>query len=180
MKIYRIKLTQSDNEDLLRLIDIPGNYTFEALHLAILSALEFDDSQLASFYMSDDQWNKGQEITLLDMGDDASPLTMQEVQLDHFITKKGSKLIYVYDFILMWTFYLELQDIVEENPNWEYPMLVEEKGASPDQYGEESRYPDEISDEDQQIIDEIKKQGLNFGYGDDYGKEGNDNDDDYY
>ena len=185
MKIYRFKMTLADNEELLRVIDIPGNYTFEAFHFAILSAINFDDSQLASFYLGDSQWNKGQEVTLMDMGDESAPITMRDARIDQMLSKKGDKLIYVYDFILMWTFYLELQDILEHNPNWDYPMLVEEKGEAPDQYGEQGRYPDELSDEDKKIIEQIKKQGFNFGLGNDYegggdyGDEYSD-DDDYY
>lgn len=179
MHIYRFRVTLSDNEEFLRVIDIPGNYSFEALHLSILSAVNFDDSQLASFYISNQQWEKEQEITLLDMGDDAAPLTMQEAQIDKMLKKKGERLIYVYDFILMWTFYLELQDVLEPNPEWEYPMLVEEQGSSPDQYGDKSHYPDEISDEDQQIIDQIKKEGLNLGMGDNPNKGSGYDDEDY-
>ncbi len=175
MNIYRFKVSLKNHDDLLRVIDIPGNYTFEGLHLAILSAVNFDDSQLASFYVSDDKWEKGQEITLLDMGDDAAPLIMQDARLDKMLKKKGEHLIYVYDFILMWTFYLELHDIIEPNPEWEYPMLVEEEGPAPDQYGEKGQYPDEISEEDQKIIEQIKKQGFDFNLGDDSDE---DNDDD--
>ncbi len=175
MKIYRFKVTLANHDDLLRVIDISGDYTFEGLHLAILSSVNFDDSQLASFYLSDEKWEKGQEMTLLDMGDDASPITMNEVRIDKMLKKKGARLIYVYDFILMWTFYLELQDILEPNPNWEYPMLVEETGNPPDQYGEKGRYPDEISDEDQKIIDRLKEEGFNLGLGGEF-NEGDDDD----
>jgi len=165
MNIYRFSVTLPDYQDFLRVIDIPGNYSFEDLHLAILSAVDFDDSQLASFYLSDQAWNVGQEITLMDMGEDTSPLTMKDARIDAMLDQKGAHLIYVYDFILMWGFYLEVQDITEPNPEWEYPILVEEVGAPPDQYGDKGHYPDKISDEDQQLIDKLKSQGLNLGFG---------------
>lgn len=174
-QIYRFSVTMPDDEDFERVIDIPGNYSFEALHLATLSAVNFDDSQLASFYLSNPKWQKGQEITLVDMGDEQAPPTMASVQLDQMLTESGARLVYVYDFILMWTFYLELMAITAPDPTWEYPMLVEETGSSPDQYGEQSHYPEALSDEDQDLIDQLKQQGLNLGLGND--EPGDDQDD---
>lgn len=164
-QIYRFSVTMPDNEELERVIDIPGDYTFEAFHFAILSAVNFDDSQLASFYVSNQKWEKGKEITLMDMGDEQAPPTMDSVKLDQMLTEEESRLVYVYDFILLWTFYLELIAIASPNPNWEYPMLVEETGDAPDQYGEKSHYPEALSDEDQQLIEQLKQQGLNLGLG---------------
>ena len=166
-QIYRFSVTMPDDEEFERVIDIPGDYTFEALHLAVLSAVGFDDAQLASFYLSDNAWQKGQEITLMDMGDEQAPPTMASIRLDQKLTQPESRLVYVYDFILMWTFYLELIAIAAPNPSWEYPMLVEENGPGPDQYGEQSHYPDPLSDEDQETIEQLKQQGLNLGFSDD-------------
>ncbi len=166
-QIYRFSVTMPDDEAFERIIDIPGEYTFEALHLAILSAVNFDDSQLASFYISDQSWEKGEEITLMDMGDDQALPTMASLSLDQKLTQPEARLVYVYDFILLWTFYLELIAIAAPNPNWEYPMLVEEAGSAPDQYGEQSHYPEALSDEDQALIEQLKQQGLNLGLGGD-------------
>ena len=162
-QIYRFSITMPDDEAFERIIDIPGDYTFEALHLAVLSAVNFDDAQLASFYVSDASWQKGEEITLMDMGDENAPATMESLRLADKLTQPEARLVYVYDFILMWTFYLELIAIAAPNPNWEYPMLVEEAGTSPDQYGEQSHYPEALSDEDQELIEQLKQQGLNLG-----------------
>lgn len=162
-QIYRFSVTMPDDESFERIIDIPGDYTFEALHLAVLSAVNFDDAQLASFYISDAYWQKGEEITLMDMGDENAPATMESLKLEDKLTQPEARLVYVYDFILLWTFYLELIAIAAPNPNWEYPMLVEEAGTSPDQYGEQSHYPEALSDEDQELIEQLKQQGLNLG-----------------
>lgn len=177
MTVYRFKVQQSDNEELVRVIDIPDGYTLEHLHLAILSAINFNAGELASFYMSDEHWNKGQEINLVDMGEGAEAMTMADCKLNQMVSEKGDKLIYVYDFLAMWTFCLELQDKVKAQKDLEYPVLVEEHGEAPDQYGEGGSLG-ELSEEDEKFIEKLKKQGLNLGGDATGGNEEDDYDDD--
>lgn len=168
MTVFRFKVIQGNNEELVRVIDIPGNYTLEHLHLAILRSINFQEGELASFYQSDEQWNKDREIHLMDMGTDEESVTMADCKLNQVVSEKGDRLIYVYDFMAMWTFYVELQDIVKAQKELEYPVLVEEKGEAPDQYGEGAL--GELSEEDEKLIEQLKQQGLNLGGG---GEEGN-------
>lgn len=132
-----------DYEDFFRTIDIKSTQTFFDLHMAIQEAVNFDKSQLASFYMSDDQWKKGFEITLEKMttdedenDDKAVPMpVMQECRLCDYIDDPHQKLLYVFDFINMWTFYCEMTGIsMEENPKMKYPAVVKSEGIAPKQY----------------------------------------------
>lgn len=158
-KIFRIHVSLSESSGVYRIIDIPSGEFFHSLHLAILTAFNFDYSQLASFYLSNKNWKKGKEITLMDMGDEHELPTMDNVKLEDLISKKGQRLVYVYDFVLMWTFILELTRIHNREEGKKYPLLVEEKGEAPRQYGEIDRYPDEFSDEDQRLINELRREG---------------------
>ena len=67
MAVYKFKVYFEDYEDIYRVIEIKSNQTFLDFHHAILESIKFDNKQLASFYMSNDAWKKGQEITLEDM-----------------------------------------------------------------------------------------------------------------
>ena len=41
----------------------------EDLHNVITQSFGFDGTEMASFYISDDEWNQGEEISLFDMSD---------------------------------------------------------------------------------------------------------------
>jgi hypothetical protein len=64
MAAYRFKVTLEDNEDIFRDIDIKAAHTFDQFHKIIQEAFKFDAHPAASFFVSDDYWRKGQEITL--------------------------------------------------------------------------------------------------------------------
>ncbi|MEX0967023.1 MAG: hypothetical protein WD077_07280 [Bacteroidia bacterium] len=137
MSIYRIKIWLADNESVYRKIDIRGSQNFEQLHQAILNAVNFDEGQLASFYISDEDWEQGTEITLLEMGDtdeENELLVMRSTELDHIVGENFNRFIYVYDFVNMWTFRLQVLETLPEQEGLNYPMVVESEGAVPEQY----------------------------------------------
>ena len=57
-----------DKSEAVRDIEIESNSTFEVFHRAILDAFGFQGEEMASFYVSDQEWNYGREIPLADMG----------------------------------------------------------------------------------------------------------------
>ena len=78
-------------------------------------AFGFLGNEMASFYTCDAEWNQDEEIALFDMGGTGSDVRlMNESFLEDVLTEETPKLIYVYDFFSMWTFFVELADIVEE------------------------------------------------------------------
>jgi len=88
----------------------------QKLYTAIIEAFDFQGNQMASFYLSDQEWNRGTEITLEDMGDESDTLTMASVTLQEIITESKQHLILVYDFINMWIFLIELVAPIEQTP----------------------------------------------------------------
>lgn len=139
MAVYKFNVTLEDYDDLLRVIEIKSNQTFEDLHKCILQAFGFDDKQLASFYMSDDYWRKGEELSLIEMdepgpGKKAPPL-MGKTKIASFIIDPHQKILYIYDYLNQWTFHLELFQIqVKENPDAVYPLVSRSVGIPPKQY----------------------------------------------
>ena len=153
-----------DYPDVLRIIDLKANATLEDLHLAILQSVGFDTSQLASIYLCDEHWAKKAEYTLIEMNPEESELTpvMRDVKLEEIITKKGQQLLYEYDFVLMWRFLVEVEDIVETKSTKKYPQFVKSAGEAPLQYETKERYPDEVSEEDAVYIEALQKQNMNL------------------
>jgi len=133
MSVYKFRVVVDIEKDVFRDIEIQDTQTFENLHKAIINSYEFAGDQMASFYMSDDSWEKGQEIGLMDMsfGEEAGPPSMGTSVLKDFITEKNQKILYVYDFLRMWIFYVELMEEKEEEADQQYPCLALSFGDAP-------------------------------------------------
>lgn len=108
--IYKIRAILDVKKDVIRDVLIDSSNTLEDLHNSITKAFGFNGQEMASFYRTDDEWNQGEEIPLFDMSDAGESISMQSCVLEETLIKNGEKLIYVYDFMLMWTFFIELSD----------------------------------------------------------------------
>ncbi|MDT0293884.1 hypothetical protein ACFQ3R_10885 [Mesonia ostreae] len=131
--IYKFRIVLDTLDDVFRDIEIEENDTLEDLHNSITQAFGFDGTEMASFYVSDEDWNQGEEIVLFDMSEgNNSVRMMNETALDTIVSKKQTQLIYVYDFFSMWTFYVELADITAPEDGRDYPNLMFVQGQLPD------------------------------------------------
>jgi len=146
MALYKFKLTFEEYEDISRVIEIKSSQTFLEFHKAILDSIGFDHKQMASFYMSNDTWKKEQEITLEDMSDDndenSIPIpTMKDSRLSMFVNDPHQKIVYVYDFLEMWTMHLELVGIeIKEKAGVKYPLCSKSVGLAPKQHDKVQRF----------------------------------------
>ena len=129
---FRVILDNDTDEDIFRDLEIRETDTLEDLHNIITQSFGFDGTEMASFYISDDMWNQGDEISLFDLSDDASAQLMNETAINSIVHEMQTKLIYVYDFFNLWTFFVELAEIVDEAEGTDYPNLMFVKGQIPD------------------------------------------------
>lgn len=131
--IYKIRIILDAEDDIFRDIEIEDTCTLEDFHNAITQAFGFGGSEMASFYTCDEEWNQDEEIALFDMSETGSNVRlMNETMLDDVLTEQKPKMIYVYDFFSMWTFFVELADIVEAEDGITYPNLLFSFGELPD------------------------------------------------
>lgn len=131
---FRVLVDTEKSEDIFRDIVISSSANFEVLYRTILESYEFAGDQLASFYMSNESWDKGHEIILVDMGLDSeidAPSLMAETPIKEFINQKGQKIILVYDFIRMWCFLIEVVDLLDSATA--APFVELSVGDSPDE-----------------------------------------------
>lgn len=134
MKSYTFRIVIDTKEDSFRDIEIGADDNFEVLNDLIIESYNFKGNQMTSFYMSDDNWDKGEEIALMDMGFGKS---MKETLLSDMIKVPNQKILYVYDFLKMWIFYVEL---IEENPKQtvdSIPAILVSVGNSPKEEAKE-------------------------------------------
>ncbi len=132
--VYRFRVILDAEEDVFRDIELLQESTLEDFHNSIVNAFGFDGTEMASFYTSDESWNQGEEIPQFDLnegdGEDNIRL-MNETTLDTVVSEEETKLIYVYDFLNMWTFLIELGEIAEVEEGRDYPNLMFVHGQIP-------------------------------------------------
>lgn len=147
--IYRFRaiLDHENKEDIFRDIEIRKTDTFEDLHNVLTQSFGFDGSEMASFYVSNDDWHQGQEIALFDMGQNEDIRMMNETIIEDVLDEDNTKLIYIYDFLNMWTFLVELGEIVEEARGTDYPNLLFVCGQVPSE-APEKQFEADQSNED--------------------------------
>ena len=130
--VYRFRVILDTKEDVFRDIELLEESTLEDFHNSIVNAFGFDGNEMASFYLSDEDWNQGEEILQYDLSEgEESVRLMNETKLDSIVSESQTKLIYVYDFLSMWTFLIELAEIAEIEEGRNYPNLMFVHGQIP-------------------------------------------------
>ena len=123
--VYKFRVILDAEEDIFRDIAILEDDTLEDLHNAIFNAFGFDGMEVASFYTCDETWNQEDEIALFDTGDvPGEQRTMSDYKLSDLLDEQNTKIIYVYDFINMWTFLVELAAIEDQIAGVPYPETL--------------------------------------------------------
>jgi hypothetical protein len=149
MAVLKFRAYYEDDESVYRDIVVKHTQTFADLHNAILKAYEFDNKHQATFYRSNDNWQRGREISLqkYDKEYKAEPLIMSETTIGSEIKDPNQKFIYTYDFVKGWAFLIELINVSkEESPKTTYPSTMRTEGIGPAQYGTKSLLGDKFVD----------------------------------
>ncbi|HUH27062.1 IS1096 element passenger TnpR family protein [Gelidibacter sp.] len=162
---FRIILDNDTDDDVFRDLEILETDTLEDLHNSITQAFGFDGIEMASFYLSDDDWNQGEEIPMFDTGDVQGEVRlMSETDINTVVNESKTRLIYVYDFFSMWTFYVELAEIIEEAEGTDYPNLMFVHGQIPteapqknfeaeDEFDDYNEFDDDFDVDDYENLD---------------------------
>jgi hypothetical protein len=141
MAVLKFRAYYEEDDAVYRDVVIKHSQTFFDLHNAILKAYEFDNKHQGTFYRSNDNWQRGREITLekYDKEYRAEPLIMSNTTIGSEIRDTNQKFVYVYDFAKNWTFHLELINVSkEESSKVIYPATSRVEGIGPQQYGTRS------------------------------------------
>lgn len=156
--VYRFVVLSDEDEAFVREFEFLESHNLLDFHNAIQEELEFDRSQIASFYMATDSWEKEEEFTLFDMG--AGSSTMENAVLEDIIFRKNQKLLYVFDFFNDRALFIEYVGESKEIEEREYPLCTNSKGLPPKQvtFGGVSRkkYNNLIvtDDEEEEVVDD--------------------------
>ena len=101
MAVLKFRIYFEEDESVYRDVAVKHTQTFEQLHQVILKGYEFDSKHQATFYRSNDNWQRGREISLekYDKQYKAEPLLMSATTVGSEIKDPNQKFIYVYDFV---------------------------------------------------------------------------------
>jgi hypothetical protein len=164
---FRVLLDTEKESEIFRDILINDDDNFESLYHAIINSFRFEGNQMASFYLSNDDWDKGHEISLMDVsyGDediDEKTSVMSNTKLKELIVRKNQKIILVYDFLRMWIFLIELIEITtkfQENPETVFSIGMappEDSKMANLEEEEEEMYSDEFDDLDDEFDEDFE------------------------
>ena len=147
--IYRFRVILDTHEDVFRDIEIEAVANLEDLHNTITQAFGFAGQEMASFYVSNDLWEQGEEIALFEMSEvPGSIRIMSETSIKDVTHQKQTKLIYVYDFLNMWTFLVELAEIADRQEGLAYPNLMFAHGVIPEEAPDKEFIADPTGEKD--------------------------------
>ncbi len=168
--IYKFRIILDTEEDVIRDIEIEASATLEDFHYAIAQSFGFEGREMASFYKTNDSWEQGEEIPLIDMDENIDP--MGQTKVEDIFNADNHQLIYVYDFLALWTFFVELMEVGEKELSTLYPNLLFAQGETPEEAPEKTFIPeDNNSDSYTQENHDLNDEGSDI---DEY------NDEDFY
>ena len=154
--IAHIRVILDHNNDVFRDIEIHCEDTLEQLHHAILLAFDLSPEEMAAFYLSNSEWEQGEEIPLISMQEGAHE--MCDMTVGAIFNSKKSRLLYIQDFLLMWRFMLEVEALKETTEN-DLPQTVLSFGEMPREAPKVQFVSEEEKDDDpySDVLDEFNE-----------------------
>lgn len=175
MAVLKFRAYFEEDDSVYRDVAVKHTQSFLDLHGIILKAYEFDNKHQATFYRSNDHWQRGKEITLqkYDRTYKVEPLLMEATPIGSEIRDPNQKFVYVYDLAgKNWTFLVELINVSkEENNKLTYPAVVRTEGIAPSQYGTKGLVSDKLTE-----VEEKYDLGAMDGFSEEGEDEGGDTD----
>ncbi|MFH1067978.1 MAG: plasmid pRiA4b ORF-3 family protein [Candidatus Glassbacteria bacterium] len=121
--IFQFKTTlKATKPPVWRRIQVPGDYTFWDLHVAIQDSMGWLDSHLHQFEVYNPRKSRMEYIGIPE--DELELLSGWKVRIDRFFTPSNSKGIYTYDFGDDWEHTIVLEKILPRDPQTKYPCCL--------------------------------------------------------
>ena len=133
--IYQFKITLCDTTPKIwRRIQVPGNYNFYKLHMAIQDAMGWTDSHLHQFVIFSPKTQQ-QEIIATQYDDawesEKDMLDEKKEKVEQYFSLENKKAIYEYDFGDDWIHDILLEKILPAEIGIKYPLCIAGERACP-------------------------------------------------
>ena len=163
MAVLKFRVYWEEDDVIYRDVLVKHTQNFADLHQIILRAFEFDQKHDATFFRSNDTWQRGREISkeVYEKEYIAPPLLMEETLIGSEIIDTNQHFIYLYDFVKAWSFLIELIQVIknsEADMSLEYPLVSRTEGVGPMQYGTKGLLGEKFADiEEKYDLSEAKE-----------------------
>ena len=163
MAVLKFRVYWEEDDVIYRDVLVKHTQNFADLHQIILRAFEFDQKHDATFFRSNDTWQRGREISKEVYAKEykAPPLLMEETLIGSEIIDTNQHFIYLYDFVKAWSFLIELIQVIKNSDadmSLEYPLVTRTEGVGPMQYGTKGMLGEKFADiEEKYDLSEAKE-----------------------
>ncbi len=132
-EVYVIRAILDADDDVIRDVAILGTATLFDLHILMVEAFDLDKGEMSSFFKSNDEWDQGEEISMMDFDPATGKNPLDKTLIKDAFTEEGARMLFAYDYMNLWTFYLETTEIKEPEAGKEYPVVIGAIGQRPKQ-----------------------------------------------
>ncbi len=166
MAILKFRVYWEEEDAIYRDVLVRHTQHFSDFHQIILKAFEFDQKHDATFFRSNDNWQRGREISkeVYQKEYPVAPLLMDETTIASEIMDTNQHFIYLYDFNKSWTFLVELIQVIKNadaDMSLEYPIISRVEGVGPMQYGTKGLLGEKFADIEEKY--DLTEAGEGFG-----------------
>jgi hypothetical protein len=130
--VYKFTMLSDEVDNFVRVFNIDSEASFLELNDAILESVNFEKNQMTSFFICEDNWEKGQEVTLLEMesSSEYDNLVMKETKLEDLLSDESQKVLFQFDMISDRVFFIELTEIIP-GKDLKKAICLSSKGDAP-------------------------------------------------
>lgn len=160
--VFLFRLLLPKENEFFADIAIPSECTFLDFHQSIQEMFKYDSCHLASFVITDNDWNRIKEIPLVNFDDDSDKSPMEKYLISDFFKETGQRMLYVFDFFSERAFFVQLfaqQD--NEKSVISKAVLLKKEGTIPEQVQIDLEFPetDTLYEDDDDNFDEFNDMG---------------------
>lgn len=117
----KLRIVLDHNLDVFRELKISENATLHDLHELLVQSFELEQNEMAAFYLTDNDWEQGQEIPLFAMQNDTKE--MKDI-FSKDIFQSNKRLLYINNFLIMWRFMIEVIEINKDETIQQSQVLL--------------------------------------------------------
>jgi len=107
----KLRVILNVKTDVLRDIIIDSKVTLKEMSDIISESFGFDSTEISTYHHTNEDWELLEEIKIFKI--DESDISMENSPISDFLQFNGDKIIFIYDFLNYWTFFIELFDLDE-------------------------------------------------------------------
>ncbi len=147
MSLLKFNISWNEDNAIFRDMEVLTNQSFYDLHTCIKKNFQLPENMEASFFMTDDYWLKGKEISSIVEKNlrDAPALSMRKTPIGALMNDPHQKFLYECDHVKGWTFHLEVISLKEFLMDSDmFPRCTKSEGISPSQLGVNNKEKDVV------------------------------------